>query len=284
MEITFNKVCYKNKTTQKYILKDITLNIKEGINVFIGPSGSGQTTVLKLIETMIFPSSGTIKINDNISENKNKSLDKLREEIGIVYQNPEDSFFTNTVEEEITFALNNYNHQKKEEKIKEVLKLVGLNNTYLKRNPFELSKSEQTLLSLATSLAFDPKILILDNPFQNLDVSTKENLIKLLKTLKYHHKKTIIIADNDTDSLLKLADKVFLLSKGKLIKEGDKKEILEDIELLKKYDINIPKTVNFTHLVKEKTNINIGVREEINDLIKDVYRHVKWNVYRKILQ
>lgn len=275
MEITFNKVCYKNKTTQKYILKDITLNIKDGINVFIGPSGSGQTTVLKLIETMIFPSSGTIKINDNISENKNKSLDKLREEIGIVYQNPEDSFFTNTVEEEITFALNNYNHQKKEEKTKEVLKLVGLNNTYLKRNPFELSKSEQTLLSLAVSLAFDPKILILDNPFQNLDVSTKENLIKLLKTLKYHHKKTIIIADNDTDSLLKLADKVFLLSKGKLIKEGDKKEILEDIELLKKYDINIPKTVNFTHLVKEKTNINIGIREEINDLIKDVYRHVK---------
>ncbi|MBR2588036.1 MAG: energy-coupling factor ABC transporter ATP-binding protein [Bacilli bacterium] len=275
MEIIFNKVCYKNKITKKFILKDISFKINDGINAFIGPSGSGKTTILKLLETMIFPDLGTIKINGFISENKNKSLDKLREEIGIVYQNPQSQFFKNTVKEEITFALTNYNYKEKEKTIKETIKLVGLNNNYLDRNPFELSSSEQMFLSLAISLAFQPKILILDRPFKNLDNKNKEKIIKLLKMLKYRYKKTIIISDNDTDSLFKISDKIFIINRGKLVEEGNKNDILGNLELLKKYDINIPKTVNFTHLVMEKTGKNIGIREEINDLIKDVYRHVK---------
>ena len=275
MEITFNKVCYKNKITKKFIIKDVSFKIKDGINAFVGPSSSGKTTILKLLETMIFPDSGTIKIDGFISENQNKSLDKLRENIGIVYQNPQSQFFKNTVKDEIAFALTNYNCEDKEKTIKETLKLVGLNNNYLNRNPFELSNSEQILLSLAISLAFNPKLLLLDSPFKNLDNKNKEQLIKLLKMLKYRYQKTIIITDNDTDSLFKISDKVFLMNRGKIVKEGEKNDILGNFELLKKYDINIPNTVNFTHLVMEKTGKNIGTREEINDLIKDVYRHVK---------
>ena len=283
MEITFNNVCYKNKITNEEILKKISFKITDGINVFIGPSGSGKTTILKLLETMIFPNFGTIKINGFISENKNKSIDNLRREIGIVHQNPKCQFFMDTVKEELAFALTNYKYKDKEKRIKDSLKLVGLNNDYLNRNPFELSSQEQTLLSIAVSLAFNPKILLLDSPFQNLDNKAKIHLIKLLKMMKYRYKKTVIIADDDTDSLLKIADKVFIINKGKIIKEGDKYEILGNYELLKKYDIAIPKTVNFSHLVLEKTKLNIGIRDEINDLIKDVYRNVKWNMDRKIL-
>ena len=275
MEIVFDDVYYKNKITKENILKGITFKINKGINVLVGPSGSGKTTILKLLETMIFADSGIVKINDYISEKTNKSIDKIRPQIGIVYQNPESQFFMNTVKEEIAFALKNYKHESKENKIKDTLKRVGLNDEYLDRNPFELSSSEQTLLSLAVSLAFDPQILLLDNPFKNLDNARKQKLINLLKTLKYRYKKIIIIADNDTDSLFKLADKVFIINKGKLIKEGSKKEILGDYELLRRNDINIPKTVNFSYLVKEIAGKNIGVRADINDLIKDVYRHVK---------
>ena len=275
MEIIFENVYYKNKITNEDILKGINFKINKGINVFIGPSGSGKTTILKLLETMMFADYGTVKINDYIIERKNKSLDKVRPQIGIVYQNPETQFFMNTVKEEISFALTNYEHKDKEKKIKEALKQVGLNNEYLNRNPFELSASEQKLLSLAISLAFNPQIILLDSPFKNLDNNKKNQLINLLKMLKYRYKKTIIIADNDTDSLFKLADKVFIINKGKIIKEGTKEETIGNYELLRRYDINIPKTVNFSYIVKEKTGKHIGIRDEINDLIKDVYKHVK---------
>ena len=274
MEIIFDNVYYKNKVTKENILKGISFKIKGGINCFIGPSGSGKTIILRLLETMIFADLGTIKIDGFICESKNKSIDKLREKIGIVYKNPEEEFFMDNVKEEIAFALTNYKYEDKEKKVKESLKLVGLNDEYLNRNPFELSSSEQTLLSLAISLAFNPELILLDNPFQKLDKNNKQKLINLLKMLKYRYNKTIIIVDNDTDNLFKLADMVFVVNKGKIVKEGSR-EILGNYELLKKYDINIPKTVEFSHLVFEKTGENIGIRSEINDLIKDVYRHAK---------
>lgn len=274
MEIVFKDVCYKDKITKENILNKISFNINDKINVFIGPSGSGKTTILELIETLKFPSEGIVKIDGYISERKNKSLDYLRPQIGIVYETPESQFFMNTVKEELEFALKNFKYDEKEKRIKDSLKLVGLNNDYLERNPFELSSSEKKLLALATALAYNPKILLLDTPFKGLDKEAKNHLIKLLKMMKYRYKKTVVIADNDTDSLLKIADKVFILNKGKIIKEGDKLETLGNYDLLKKYDINIPKTVNFSHMVLEKKGKNIKVRSEINDLIKDVYRNV----------
>lgn len=276
MEIKFENVYYKDSITNETILKGITLNIKDKINVLIGPSGSGKTTILELIETLKFPNEGTIKIGEYISEKKNKSLNYLRSQIGIIYEKPESQFFMDTVKEELEFALKNFKYKDKDKRINDALKLVGLNKSFLERSPFELSNSEQKLLGIATSLAFNPKILLLDSPFNGLDTNAKNHLIKLLKMMKYRYKKTVVIADDDTDTLFKIADKVFLLNKGKIVKEGGKEEILGNYDLLKKYDINIPKTVNFSHIVLKQTGKNIKIRSEINDLIKDVYQSVKW--------
>jgi len=276
MEIKFENVTYINNITNNKILNNLSFNIAPNtITAFIGNSNSGKSTILKIIATLDFPSSGKAQIDNYIIESKNKALYELRKQIGIVYQNPEKQFFNNTVKQEIEFALNNYNYKNKQKRVLDSLKMVGFDKNYLDKSPFDLSSGEKKLLSLAISLAFNPKIIVLNEPTLGLDNKAKNHLIKLLKTMKLRYNKTIVIVSNDTDTLFKLADNVFLIDKGKLIKKDDKYTIFKDYNLLKKYDIRVPKTTYFSNLVKEKTNLNIGIRNEINDLIKDIYRYVK---------
>ena len=180
-----------------------------------------------------------------------------------------------TVREEIEFALNNFMYEDREKRTIDSLKMVGLNKSYLNKSPFQLSTSEQRLLNLAIVLAFNPKIILLDEPTFGVDNRFKRHLIKLIKMMKYRYKKIVVISSNDTDTLFEVCDKVYVVNDGKIVHDGDKYAIFGDYDLLKKYNINIPKTTYFSYLVKQKKGINIGVRNDINDVIKDVYRYVK---------
>ncbi|MBQ9011689.1 MAG: hypothetical protein IJ093_03470, partial [Bacilli bacterium] len=112
---------------------------------------------------------------------------------------------------------------------------------------------------------------------KNLDSKNKSTLIKLLKLMKLRYKKTIIIATKDSEMILSLADQIYLLSENKLTKYEDKYIFFSDDKLLESYHLEQPKIIKFSKIVKEKTNISIGYRDNINDLIKDVYRYVDHN-------
>lgn len=273
MEIKFDNVSYVDPITKDTILKDLNFTIlNNSISSFVGPSGSGKSTILELMETLKFATSGNVKIGDSLVSKKTPILNG---QIGFVYQDPSQQFFMETVREELEFALQNFSLKNKEKRISDSLKMVGLDNSYLERNPLDLSVGEQKKLGLAIVLAFNPKIILLDEPTLGLDSKARNYIIKLIKMMKMRYKKTIVIASNDVDMLLKISDNVFLINKGKLIKQGDKYSIFGDYELLNKYGIEMPKTIYFSYLVKEKKKINIGYRDEINDLLKDVYRYVK---------
>ena len=130
------------------------------------------------------------------------------------------------------------------------------------------------MLALAILLSQKFKVFLLDEPFINLDYESKKNMIKLFRMMKLKYGKTIIIASSDTDIALELADEVMRLNDGKLIFIGNKFDLFTNTKLLD--NIDIPQLIQFSNLVKEKKNINIGFRDDINDLIKDIYRFVKW--------
>lgn len=281
MEVKFNDVyyVYNEKTPiSKMVLGNINATFKEGtINGIIGKSGSGKTTLIELINALIIPTKGKIEVGSNVisKTRKIKNVNNLRYKIGLVFQIPEEQFFCNTVKEEIEFGMKYFKKSVKsiEKHVSDALLMVGLDDSYLNRNPFTLSSGEMRKVAIASILAFNPKVIILDEPTIGLDNQSKKNLIKIIKLLKTRYKKTIIIVSNDTDFLLRLVDHIILLDKGKIVYDGNKYEVFK--QDLEKFGLKRPKIIEFEQMVLEKKNIKIGYRDDINDLMKDVYRYVK---------
>ena len=277
MEIKFDKVSYIGDEAS---LKNVSFTIKDNtISAFVGKSGSGRSIILELINLLKFPTSGDIKLGNHTIGSKRdlKKFSYLRSDMGILFQNASDIFFMDTVRGEMEYALNNFNYSKseKDKRIKESLDMVGLDVEMLDFNPFELSFGEQRKLALAIIIAFEPELVLLDEPTLGLDSKARRQLIQTLRMMKKQNKQTIVIVSDDTDMLLEVADKVYVLSSGKVVKQGDKFKMFSDYDMLYKYNINIPKLSLFSHYVKDNKEKDIGVYDDINDLIKDVYRNVK---------
>ena len=283
MEIKFENVSYSylNGTPlQVDALIDVTTTILPNkINALIGPSGSGKSTMIELINGLILPTKGVVHVGEHELRNKIKivNANKLRFEIGIVFQNPEEQFFQRTVKKEIEFGMKYFGYKKDkiDERVKSALKMVGLNDSYLLRNPFELSGGEKRKIAIASVLAFNPEVIILDEPTNGLDSTGKESLIKLIKMLKTKYNKTIIVVSHDVDILYKFVDNVIILSNGRLLMQGNKFDVFKNVEFLSSNGVKVPRIVEFIHKVKEKTGKYLGDIDDVNDLIKEIYQNVQ---------
>ena len=274
VDYVYKKINYQ----EKLVLKNINIKFDCGkINAIIGAPGSGKSTLLNLLNQELIPTKGKIIVDQYTITNNNDLKNIDRSIIGFVLQNPSDQFFNSTVREEliVTMQMNNYIPNQMNKRILDVLKMVHLEEDTLIRKPNSLSESEKRKLAIAQALICNPKILVLDEPVNSFDEKTKEEYLKLFRLLTKRYNKTIIIASNDLNFVHKIADKVFVLNQNEIVEEGDTYQLFKDTRLLKKYGLIPPYTMLFSNLVKEKKNIKIGYRDEINDLIKDIYRYVK---------
>ena len=130
-------------------------------------------------------------------------------------------------------------------------------------------------MAIASILIVNPKIIVFDEPTIGLDYESKKNFIKLIRMLKNRYNKTIIIISHDIDFIHNISDYVILLDKGKLILTGNKYDILGNPDVLKEYNLPIPKVVEFSYKVLKNKGIKMGYRDDVNDLLKDIYRYAK---------
>lgn len=281
MEVTYNNVTYvyNEKTSISHkALDNINLSIKEvSITGIIGKSGSGKTTLIELLEALIIPSKGTIKVNDFIikKSNKIKKINELRQLVGIVFQFPEEQFFNLTVKEEVGFGLKafNYKNHEYDKRVLDSLKLVGLDSSYLDRDPFELSNGEQRKVAISSVLAYNPKLIIFDEPTIGLDDNSKKNLIKLIRLLKNKYNKTIIIVSHDMNLINEISDYLVVINNGKIVLNDTKDEVLK--KDISKYDLKKPVILEFIDMVYKEKNIKLPYRSDLNDTLKDVLRNVE---------
>ncbi len=276
VSFTYNKVNYQKKE----VLKNINLSFPEGkITGIIGKSGSGKTTMVELMDALLLPTEGTIQIGNFLLENNHplKNLNALRFQVGLVFQFPEEQIFNTTVKEELAMGLKFYHYKidQIEKRSLEALKMVGLDDSYLDKNPFHLSQGEKRKVAIASILMLNPEVLILDEPTIGLDSESKQSLLKLLRILKNRFHKTIIIVSHNTDFLLPIVDYVVVLHNKKVVMDGDKYTVFKQVKKLQQYGVKPPKIIEFSDKVLNKKNIKIGYRDEINDLIKDIYRYVR---------
>ncbi len=280
MEIKYYNVGYsypQNNSIEKYALENINLEIpQEKIVGIIGANGSGKTTFVELLKELKLPTKGAIRIDNYIIGN-NQQMENENPypvDIGFVYENVQNQFFMPTVKKEIAFGMQPFYHKIShiEKRISESLKMVGLNDSYLEREPLKLSYGEMKKVAIASVLAVNPKVIVLDEPTVGLDHISEESFLKMLKILKNRYHKTIIVMTKDVNMIHKIADYLFVFYKGKLALEGTKYEVFLN-EKFSKLGLPYPKVIEFSNQVLKQKGIKIGYRDDINDLLKDIYRY-----------
>lgn len=280
MEITFNNVTYKENVRtplEKTYLKNFSYTFTSGkVYSIIGDSDSGKEKIGLLINAVNKPFIGTIKIGKYLNDGKYiKNINGLRMNVGYLKENPNEFLFNKIVKSELEFGLKYFKYKlnKKNIRISEALKLVGLNEEYLKRRIDSLNISEKKKVSLASILIFNPSVIIIEEPSIFLNYRDNEKLIKLIKLLKDKYNKTIILISKDTNLSYKVSDEIILLNKGSMVYAGNK-SILEDEKVLNNINVDVPEIVKFIN-ISNKFDANLTYTSNILDLIKEVYRNAK---------
>ena len=280
MEIKFEHVSFvidEGTPLEKTILNDISFAIKgSGVYSFIGASNSGKSAIGDLINALIIPSKGKVKIGKFVNDgSKIKDIDKLRFDTGYVFKNPYDMFFNKTVKDELEFGMKyfNYKMDKMSLRILDALTLVGLGEEYLNFDPQILTLVDAKKVALAVALIHNPNIIILDEFTCGLGYKDKKDLERLLRLLKTKYNKTIIMLTKDTSFAYDISDEIYLMHATKLIASRADKSILRDEMLLKDIGLQVPPIVSFINACNKKGH-EIYHYTNTHDLIKGVYRDV----------
>ena len=245
--INVEDLCYRYPGFE---LKNISFNIKKGERfALVGPNGAGKTTIFRLLINLNKATSGSIKIfGQKLSK---KTEWDIRKQIGYLFQNPEDQIFSPTVREEVAFGPRNlgYNQEKVEYLIEHSLKHVQMYE-YINHSPNNLSWGQKKRVALASILAMEPKILLLDEPFVNLDNKSIINLFNILERLRKGHDQTILFTSHNYFFVENWADKMLVMNNGENIYYGDPKQGLNKENVLKAIgDLN-----EINHLLTNKND------------------------------
>lgn len=216
-------------------------------------------------------------INGIITDDRKEIINLLSAEdkVSIIGEDFQYNYFDNTVYEYMTGEVERKNLilRDKAKKIKDSLRIVGLNKIDIDRNVTTLSESEKKLLQIAIALLSNPDILVFEEPFTKLDLKNQKKLMIFLGKIKEKFNKTAVFITNDSNILYKYTDYVIIIQNKKLIMEGTRR-VLEDVDALIKNNIKVPEIVEFTYKAKKKYNVKIDYHNDIRDIIKDIYKHV----------
>lgn len=208
-------------------LKGVSVTVRDGEFVAImGQNGAGKTTLVKTFNGLLKPTKGSVAVDG--TDTTKTSVAKLARNVGFVFQNPDSQLFSESVEEEIAFALRNFGFEKDvvEKRVTWALNLLGLTQ-YRQASPFMLSGGERKRVALASVLAWDPKMLILDEPTIGQDYQQKEKLRQFILQMKTQQR-TIIVVTHDVEFVAECNPRVLLMREGKIIADGDARKILTD--------------------------------------------------------
>ena len=237
-------------------LSDVSLTIEDGsYTAIIGHTGSGKSTILQLLNGLLVPTEGSVRVFDTLitSTSVNKQIRQIRKQVGLVFQFAENQIFEETVLKDVAFGPQNFGVSVEEAEAiaREKLALVGIDESLFERSPFELSGGQMRRVAIAGILAMEPSILVLDEPTAGLDPIGRKELMNLFKKL-HQDGITIVLVTHLMDDVAEFADQVYVMEKGKLVKNGKPSLVFQNVEFMEKIQLGVPKITRFAQRLAER--------------------------------
>lgn len=271
--IEINQLSWKYNGSSKKALDDINLTIEE--NTFlgiIGPNEAGKTTLVSSIKGIIPNNySGVFKGHVKIfgKELKKYNPIEISQMIGMVFSDPESQFTSMSVEEEIAFGLENmgYSYNEIKQRLEWVSELTSIEEL-LEKPPYDLSGGQKQRIAIASVLAMQPKIIILDEPTSMLDPFSKDYVFSLLKKMKDELNITIIVIEHNIEKIAELSDSILLMNDGKIKKFEPTEKFFNDIDYIESNGIKVPEAIKFIHYVYRYNDIYEDIPVKFEDIKK----------------
>jgi cobalt/nickel transport system ATP-binding protein len=248
------------------ILREATFNADKGeIVAIIGPNGSGKTTLLMVAAGLLDPSKGIVYVEDKPLR---EQLPKIRSRIGLVFQGPDDQLFNPTVYDELAFALRQLLNSVEEvdEKVREITKKFNLKEI-INKPPYKLSIGEKRIVALASVIAYDPDILLLDEPTANLSSGPIKAIEEILQEAKKSGK-VVVIASHDVEFVASVSDRIYVIDKGSTIGGINARSILSDNSMLTIADMNPPLVLQTLRELGLESQITPMTIRELSNYLK----------------
>ena len=236
-------------------LHPLSLEVKDDeVLAVIGATGSGKSTLIQMMNGLNKPSTGNIYYNGEDIFAEKYDRRRLRSQVGLVFQYPEYQLFEETVLKDVCFGPKNQGLSEEEaiERARRAMRRVGLTEDYEERSPFDLSGGEKRRAAIAGVLAMEPKILILDEPTAGLDPEGREELLTELLALRRERQMGIVMVSHSMEDVARMADRIAVLSHGKLLMQGTPREIFREESGLLEAGLALPAACHILHLLKEK--------------------------------
>ena len=237
-------------------LSDVSLTIEDGsYTAIIGHTGSGKSTILQLLNGLLVPTEGSVRVFDTLitPTSVNKQIRQIRKQVGLVFQFAENQIFEETVLKDVAFGPQNFGVSVEEAEAiaREKLALVGIDESLFERSPFELSGGQMRRVAIAGILAMEPSILVLDEPTAGLDPIGRKELMALFKKL-HQDGVTIVLVTHLMDDVAEFADQVYVMEKGKLVKGGKPSLVFQNVEFMEKIQLGVPKITRFAQRLVDR--------------------------------
>jgi len=237
-------------------LSDVSLTIEDGsYTAIIGHTGSGKSTILQLLNGLLVPTEGSVRVFDTLitPTSVNKQIRQIRKQVGLVFQFGVNQIFEETVLKDVAFGPQNFGVSVEEAEAiaREKLALVGIDESLFERSPFELSGGQMRRVAIAGILAMEPSILVLDEPTAGLDPIGRKELMALFKKL-HQDGITIVLVTHLMDDVAEFADQVYVMEKGKLVKGGKPSLVFQNVEFMEKIQLGVPKITRFAQRLVDR--------------------------------
>lgn len=268
------KFSYNDQEDNSYIevLKGIDLKIKKGEFVaLLGHNGCGKSTIAKQFNAILLPSGGKIFV-DKMSTNDETHLYDIRKNVGLVLQNPDNQIVASVVEEDVAFGPENLGLSSSEIRMRvdKALKAVDMYD-YKDEAPHKLSGGQKQRVAIAGIIAMKPSCIVLDEPTAMLDPSGRDEVMNTIKVLNKEKKITVVLITHFMEEAV-LADRVVIMNDGKILMQGEPKEVFSNVDILRKYHLDVPQT---TELIYELNKKGFNLRKDIlteDDCVNEISR------------